>query len=208
MEIATARPSEMLTAAPPAECDLAVVGGGIVGLAVARELTRRRPDLKAVVLERATQPATGQTGVNSGVIHAGIYYAPGSLKARLCVAGARELYDYCERHGIRHERCGKVIVARHEGELARLDELERRGIANGVPGLRHLSGEELREIEPHCRGVAALHSPATGIVDFAEVARALARELVESGTPVVTGCGVEAVEPRPGRIGLVYASGA
>src|SRR5918999_5306760 len=201
-------PAEMPTAAPPAECDLAVVGGGIVGLAVARELKRRRPDLDAVVLERAPGLATGQTGANSGVIHAGIYYAPGSLKARLCVAGAAEMYDFCERHEIRHERCGKVIMARHEGELARLDELERRGIANGVPGLRRLSAGELREIEPHCRGVAALHSPATGIVDFAEVARALARELVENGTPVVTGCGVEAVEPRPGRNALVYGSGA
>src|SRR5918992_5293536 len=190
--------------APPAECDLAVVGGGIVGLAVARELTRRRPELKAVVLERAPVLATGQTGANSGVIHAGIYYAPGSLKARLCVAGAAEMYEFCERHEIPHERCGKVIVARHEGELMRLDELERRGQANGVPGLRRLTGAELREIEPHCRGVAALHSPATGIVDFADVARALARELEESGTPVVTGCEVEAVEPRPGRIGLVH----
>src|SRR5918992_4040595 len=201
------RPTEMPATAPPAECDLAVVGGGIVGLAVARELTRRRPDLKAVVLERASQPATGQTGGNSGVIHAGIYYAPGSLKARLCVAGAAEMYDFCERHDIRHERCGKVIVARDEGELARLDELERRGIANGVPGLRRLSAGELREIEPHCRGVAALHSPATGIVDFAEVARALAVELEEEGTRVVMGCGVEGVRPRPGRIGLVYRTG-
>jgi 2-hydroxyglutarate dehydrogenase len=191
--------------APPAECDLAVVGGGIVGLAVARELTRRRPELKAVVLERAPVLATGQTGANSGVIHAGIYYAPGSLKARLCVAGAAEMYEFCEEQGIRHERCGKVIVARHEGELARLDELERRGIANGVPGLRRLSAGELREIEPHCRGVAALHSPATGIVDFAEVARALASELEENGTPVITGCGVEGVESRPGRIGLVHS---
>src|ERR687896_1207788 len=201
----TGRSAEMPTAVPPAECDLAVVGGGIVGLAVARELTRRRPDLKAVVLERASQPATGQTGVNSGVIHAGIYYAPGSLKARLCVAGAAEMYDFCERHDIRHERCGKVIVARDEGELARLDELERRGIANGVPGLRRLSAGELREIEPHCRGVAALHSPATGIVDFADVARALAGELEDDGTAVITGCGVEGVESRPGRIGLVHS---
>jgi L-2-hydroxyglutarate oxidase len=191
--------------APPAECDLAVVGGGIVGLAVARELTRRRPDLKAVVLERAPKLATGQTGANSGVIHAGIYYVPGSLKARLCVAGAAEMYDFCERYEIRHERCGKVIVARHDGELARLDELERRGIANGVPGLRRLSAGELREIEPHCRGVAGLHSPATGIVDFADVARALARELEENGTPVITGCGVEGVASRPGRIGLVHS---
>src|ERR687895_2040934 len=202
-EYLRSKPAEM--GAPPAECDLAVIGGGIVGLAVARELTRRRPDLDAVVLERAPALATAQTGANSGVIHAGIYYAPGSLKARLCVSGAAEMYEFCERHEIRFERCGKVIVARHEGELARLDELERRGIANGVPGLRRLSAGELREIEPHCRGVAALHSPATGIVDFAEVARALARELEESGTPVVTGCGVKGVESRPGRIGLAHS---
>jgi (S)-2-hydroxyglutarate dehydrogenase len=205
-ECLRSKPAEM-EKAPPAECDLAVVGGGIVGLAVARELTRRRPDLKAVVLERAPVPATGQTGANSGVIHAGIYYAPGSLKARLCVAGAAEMYEFCERHEIPHERCGKVIVARHEGELARLDELERRGQANGVPGLRRLTGPELREIEPHCSGVAALHSPATGVVDFADVARALARELEESGTPVVTGCGVEGVKSRLGTIGLLHSGG-
>ena len=204
-EYLRSKPAEM--EAPPAECDLAVIGGGIVGLAVARELTRRRPDLDAVVLERAPALATGQTGANSGVIHAGIYYAPGSLKARLCVAGAAEMYEFCERHQISHERCGKVIVARHEGELTRLDELERRGQANGVPGLRRLTAAELREIEPHCRGVAALHSPATGIVDFAEVARALARELEEGGTPVVTGCGVKGVESRPGRLGLVHSGG-
>src|SRR5918999_2063477 len=205
-EYLRSKPAEM-PAAPPAECDLAIVGGGIVGLASARELTRRRPDLKAVVLERAPVPATGQTGANSGVIHAGIYYAPGSLKARLCVAGAAEMYEFCERHEIPHERCGKVIVARNESELARLDELERRGQANGVPGLRRLTGAELREIEPHCRGVAALHSPATGIVDFADVARALARELEESGTPVVAGCRVDGVESRPGRIGLLHSGG-
>src|SRR5919106_2548216 len=107
-EYLRSKPAEM--GAPPAECDLAVVGGGIVGLAVARELKRRRPDLDAVVLERAPTLATGQTGANSGVIHAGIYYAPGSLKARLCVSGARDMYAYCEEHAIAHERCGKVIV--------------------------------------------------------------------------------------------------
>jgi (S)-2-hydroxyglutarate dehydrogenase len=197
----------MAAAAPPGEVDLAIVGAGIVGLAVARELTRRRPAAGAVVLEAAPAVATGQTGANSGVIHAGIYYAPGSLKARLCVGGARELYAYCERNGIRHERCGKVIVARHEGELARLDELERRGRENGVPGLRRLGAEGLREIEPHCRGVAALHSPETGIVDFADVARALARELEDGGVPLHTGCGVERVEPRSGRIALVHSKG-
>ncbi|MBA3263402.1 MAG: L-2-hydroxyglutarate oxidase [Thermoleophilaceae bacterium] len=191
----------------PQECDLAVVGGGILGLAVARELTRRRPDLKAVVLERGPAVAGGQTGANSGVIHAGIYYVPGSLKARLCVEGAREMYEFCEREGIRHQRCGKVIVARDESELGRLDELERRGRENEVPGLRRLSAAELGEVEPHCRGVAALHSPATGIVDFADVARALAGELEAAGTPVVLNCGIEGVQSRPGRIGLAHGGG-
>jgi (S)-2-hydroxyglutarate dehydrogenase len=194
-------------AAAPGECDLAVVGAGILGLAVARELTGRHPDRSAVVLERAPEVATGQTGRNSGVIHAGIYYAPGSLKARMCVAGARELYAYCEERRIPFERCGKVIVARNEAELPRLDELERRGRANGVPGLRRLTETELREIEPHCRGVAALHSPATGIVDFAAVARSIAGELEARGVPVVTGCGVNAVEQRPGRLALVHQGG-
>jgi 2-hydroxyglutarate dehydrogenase len=193
--------------AAPGEVDLAVVGGGIVGLAVARELRRRHPGRSAVVLERAAAVATAQTGRNSGVIHAGIYYVPGSLKARLCVAGAREMYELCERYEIPHERCGKVIVARHDTDLERLDELERRGRENGVPGLRRLDGEGLREIEPHCRGVAALHSPHTGIVDFAEVARALATELEQSGVQVVTGCGVNHVAPRTGRIGLSHAQG-
>jgi 2-hydroxyglutarate dehydrogenase len=192
---------------PPGECDLAVVGGGIVGLAVARELRRRRPGLDVAVLEIADRVATGQTGANSGVIHAGIYYAPGSLKARLCVEGAREMYEFCEREGIRHERCGKVIVARDPGEVGPLEELERRGRANEVPGLRRLSPDELRELEPHCRGVAALHSPATGIVDFGEVARALAAELESGGTPVVTGCAVTRLERLPGRVRLVHRVG-
>jgi 2-hydroxyglutarate dehydrogenase len=194
-------------AAAPGECDLAVVGAGILGLAVARELRSRRPGLSAVVLEGGAAVAGGQTGGNSGVIHAGIYYAPGSLKARLCVAGARDMYEYCERHAIPHERCGKLIVARDAGELGRLDDLERRGRENGVPGLRRLSGDELRELEPHCRGVAGLHSPATGIVDFAEVARALARELEDGGVPVATSCGVTAVSPAGGRVALVHAQG-
>jgi 2-hydroxyglutarate dehydrogenase len=174
---------------------------------VARELAQRRPSHRVVVLERAEAVGTGQTGANSGVIHAGIYYAPGSLKAQLCVAGARELYEYCERHGIRHERCGKVIVARHEGELGRLDELERRGQANGVPGLRRLSAEELRELEPHCRGVAALHSPATGIVDFGDVARALAGDLEAAGVPILLGSPVRQLRQRSGALGLAHAGG-
>jgi L-2-hydroxyglutarate oxidase len=190
-------------AVAPEECDLAVVGGGILGLAVARELTRRRPGLNAVVLEAAPAVAGGQTGANSGVIHAGIYYAPGSLKARLCVEGAREMYEFCDEHGIRYDRCGKVIVARDSSELPALDELERRGRENEVPGLRRLSAAELADVEPHCQGVAALHSPATGIVDFSDVARALADQLSASGTPVVTSHSIQGVESRPGRLALV-----
>jgi (S)-2-hydroxyglutarate dehydrogenase len=195
-------------AVPPGECDLAVVGGGILGLAVARELAARHPDRSAVVLERADELATGQTGRNSGVIHAGIYYAPGSLKARLCVAGSRDLYAYCEENRVPFERCGKVIVARGDDELPRLNELERRGRENGVPGLRRLSAGELREVEPHCRGVAALHSPATGIIDFAAVARSFARDLEAHGVPVATGCGVSDVEPGRGWIRLLHSAGA
>jgi 2-hydroxyglutarate dehydrogenase len=183
---------------PPDSCDVAVVGGGILGLATARELLSRRPDATLVVLEREREPARHQTGHNSGVIHAGIYYAPGSLKARLCVEGARELYAYCEERGVPFRRSGKLIVARDESELARLDELERRGHANGVPGLRRLDAPGLREIEPHARGLAALHSPATGVVDFAAVARAFAADVEKASGRLVLGCEVTAIGPTGG----------
>lgn len=186
-----------------------MVGGGILGLAVARELTNRRPDLSATVLEAAPAIATGQTGNNSGVIHAGIYYAPGSLKAQLCRAGADDMYAFCEQHDIAHERCGKLIVARDQSELPKLDELERRGRANGVPDLRRVDAAGLREIEPHARGIAALHSPNTGIVDFADVARAICGELGQRGLPVVTKCPVQGVEAAPdnGALTLRHALG-
>jgi 2-hydroxyglutarate dehydrogenase len=184
---------------PPAECDVVVVGAGIVGLAVARELTRRQPDAGVVVLEREARIAAHQTGHSSGVIHAGIYYAPGSLKARLCVEGARELYAYCDQRGIAARRTGKVIVASAERELAGLDELERRGRANGVPGLERIDLAGLRELEPHARGVAALHSPATGVVDFALVAAAIAADVREAGGSVVTGCAVGDLRVAGGR---------
>jgi len=178
--------------------DLAVVGAGIVGLAVARELLRRHPRLRLVVVDKEPQLAAHQTGHNSGVVHAGIYYKPGSLKARLCVAGAAELMAYCEQRGIALERCGKVIVARSAAELPRLDELERRGRANGVPGLRRVDAAGLREIEPHAVGVAALHSPYTAIVDFPAVARALADDVVAAGGELALGREVTAVERRAG----------
>ena len=192
----------------PSRCDLAIVGGGIIGLAVAREIGRRHPRASVCVLERESSLASHQTGHNSGVIHAGVYYEPGSLKARLCVAGARELYTYCEEHGIPCEPCGKVILATETGELDRLDELERRGRANGVPGLRRIDARGIEALEPHARGIAGLHSPHTGIVDFPLLARAYAREVLDAGGAVVTGCGVQDVESTGSSLRLLHARGA
>lgn len=186
----------------PERCDVAVVGGGIIGLAVARELRRRRPDASIVVLEREASVGTHQTGRNSGVVHQGVYYAPGSLKARLCRRGADLMYAFCEQHAIRVEKCGKVIVAANDGELKRLDELHRRGLENGVPGLRRLTASELRQVEPHAAGVAALHSPETGIVDYRAVAAALA-----TGLEVVTGCAVERLVETAEGVRVVHAHG-
>lgn len=174
---------------PPTACDTVVVGAGIVGLATAREALLRRPGSHVAVLERGTDVAGGQTAANSGVIHAGVYYAPGSLKARLCTDGARRLYDVCDELGVPAERCGKLIVARAAGELPRLDELERRAHANGA-AVRRLGGAQIADVEPHARGVAALHVPGTGIVDFARVARALRADIERRGGTVVTGCPV------------------
>ena len=192
---------------PPRACDVAVVGAGIVGLASARELALRHPDASVAVLEREARIAAHQTGHSSGVIHAGIYYRPGSLKARLCVEGARELYEYCAERGIETERAGKVIVATDPGELGRLAELERRGTQNKVPGLRRIGADELREIEPHAAGIDALHSPGTGVVDFREVAASLARELTAAGGTVSTGSGVEAVSADAGGISIRHEGG-
>jgi 2-hydroxyglutarate dehydrogenase len=194
--------------APPERCDVVVVGAGILGLATARELLRRHPDLDVAVVEREDDIAQHQTGHNSGVVHAGIYYAPGSLKAELCVSGARELYELCEERGIAHERCGKLIVATDESELPGLDELERRGRANNVPGLRRLSAAELLEVEPHATGVEALHSPATGIVDFPGVARALADDVRAAGATIFTGCEVRGARESGRGVIVEHAGGS
>ena len=177
---------------PPATADVVIVGAGIVGLATAREALMRRPGTHVTVLEREAQVAAHQTSHNSGVIHSGVYYTPGSLKARLCVDGARRLYELCDELAIGAQRCGKLIIARAAGELPRLDELERRAKANGVR-VRRLTGGEIPDVEPHARGVAALHSPDTGIVDYAQVARALRADVEARGGVVVTGCAVEAI---------------
>jgi L-2-hydroxyglutarate oxidase len=185
----------------PTRCEVAIVGGGIVGLAVARDLSARFPRAGICVLEREPALASHQSSHNSGVIHAGIYYAPGSLKARLCVEGAAALYRHCAERGIAVERCGKLIVALERSELVGLNELHRRGIANGVSGLRMLDASEIAEIEPHAAGVAALHSPATGIVDFAAVARSYAQDAQAAGGDLVTGCEVHGT--REARAGVL-----
>ncbi len=189
----------------PTGADVCVVGGGIVGLSAAREIQRRGASV--VVLERARALATHQSGHSSGVIHGGIYYAPGSLKARLCVEGAALMFDYCAEHGIEARRSGKVIVATRESELPRLDELERRGRANGVPDLERIGPTELREIEPHASGIDALHSPNTGVVDFPEVAEAMAADILAAGGSVLTGREVVGLRPGGGRIAVRHRRG-
>jgi L-2-hydroxyglutarate oxidase len=191
----------------PRTADFVVIGGGILGLAVACELLGRHPDASLCVLEREERLAAHQTSHSSGVIHAGIYYAPGSLKARLCVEGSRLLYAYCDEHGIEARRNGKLIITADESELSGLDELERRGRANQVPGLRRIGPGEIPEIEPHARGIAALHSPETGVVDFARVAAAFAADVEAAGGAVVTGAGVQELVPRQSSIAVQHESG-
>ncbi|MGZ5394516.1 MAG: L-2-hydroxyglutarate oxidase [Mycobacterium sp.] len=166
---------------------VAVVGGGIVGVAIAREFLTRRPDAQVTLFEKEDRLAAHQTGRNSGVVHAGLYYQPGSTKAVLCRRGVGLLEEFCTQRGIRRIECGKVLVALDDTERARLGDIEERALANGVPGVRTIGPEELRELEPHVRGVAALHSPTTSIVDFAEVTQALAADAVAAGAKVLLG---------------------
>jgi (S)-2-hydroxyglutarate dehydrogenase len=167
-----------------------IVGAGIVGLGAALAITRRFRHLRLLVLEKEDRVARHQSGHNSGVIHSGIYYKPGSLKARLCVAGAAAMVEFCREHGVPHEVCGKVIVATSESELPRLDELHRRGTANGLRGLRVIGPDELREVEPHAAGVKALVVPSTGITDFAAVCRKYAELIAAAGGEILTSAAV------------------
>ena len=166
--------------------DVAIIGGGILGLATARALITERPELRIVVVEKETELATHQTGHNSGVIHAGLYYAPGSLKARLCVDGRRRLLELCDERGIPIGRCGKVVVATDAGQIPALDELGRRAAANGVEATR-LGPEALTEREPHAAGVAALWVSETAVVDFRAVARTYADDAAAAGVDIRTG---------------------
>ena len=186
--------------------DIVIVGGGIVGLATARALLERAPTARLVLLEKERALATHQTGHNSGVIHSGIYYRPGSFKARLCVEGARLMRAFCTAHGIRVAEVGKVIVATDAAELPRLQTLFERGVANGVQGLALLDPGQVRELEPHASALRAIHSPHTAIVDYGEVAAALAKDLSSRGVAIETGFRVRSIERRPE--GLVVGDGA
>jgi (S)-2-hydroxyglutarate dehydrogenase len=170
--------------------DLAVIGGGIVGLSFAMHATIQFPHLQVIVLEKELGVARHQTGHNSGVIHSGVYYKEGSLKAQLCVAGAREMVEFCSHHNIPHKVCGKLIVATNAEEALRLNDLLHRGIANGLAGLQLLGREAMQEIEPHVGGVSALHVPSTGITDYAEVAEKYAEIASKCGSEIKTGAAI------------------
>ena len=191
---------------PPSACDIAVAGGGILGLAAARELKLRQPEARICLLEAEPQLAAHQSSHNSGVVHAGVYYAPGSLRAKLCVEGAGQLKDYCAERNLPWRETGKLIVATSEDELPRLDELERRGRANGVPGLTRIGPQDIATIEPAARGLAALHSPATAVTDFADVAHALADDFESAGGTIHLGTPVHAAIPAGLKAGPADAS--
>jgi L-2-hydroxyglutarate oxidase len=164
--------------------DVTIVGGGIVGLATAYRLLEQRPGLKLLLLEKETRLAQHQTGNNSGVLHAGLYYKPGSAKAQCAVQGLQQMVAFCREHGIAHELCGKIVVATEERELPRLEDLWTRGNANGLQGLRKLTPEQIKEIEPHAAGIAAIHVPQEGIVDYPAVCEKLA-ELIKQKDGVI-----------------------
>mgnify|MGYP001396968777 CR=1 FL=1 len=163
-----------------------IIGGGIVGLATARQLLRKHPDSEVTVLEKESSPGQHQTGHNSGVLHCGLYYTPGSLKAKLAVEGIREMTEFCAEHNVPHEICGKLVVATNEAEVARMENLYERGRANGLGGLEKLTRDQMREIEPHVGGIAALKVPQEGIVDYNAVVTALVREIESLGGQVIT----------------------
>jgi len=189
------------------EFDLVVVGGGIVGLATALQSVRAKPGIRLAVLEKESAIARHQSGHNSGVIHSGIYYKPGSLKAKNCVAGAARMVEFCREHSIPYEVCGKIVVATDESELPGLEELKRRGMANGVPGLASIGPEQLREIEPHCTGIAALHVPGTGITAYAQVAQKYAELIQSKGAQILTDCEVRGITRSSGAIFLETTKG-
>lgn len=173
--------------------DISIIGGGIVGLATAYSFLKSSPELKIALLEKEQKVAKHQTGHNSGVIHTGIYYKPGSLKAKNCVKGVKMLLAFCDEHDIPYDLCGKLIVATEEEELERLQNLYSRGVSNGVEGLRLIDKAELKKIEPYSNGIQAIHSPNTGIVDYGRVSEELLRQIQKMGADVYLGFKVEKI---------------
>jgi L-2-hydroxyglutarate oxidase LhgO len=190
------------------ECDVAIIGAGIVGLAVGLELVRKNPGLKVVILDKENEVASHQTGHNSGVIHSGLYYKPGSLKARLCVTGSAAMVEFCEEHAVPYHICGKIIVATEERETPGLNELLRRGRANGVSGLRELDAHQIQEIEPHAFGLRGIHVPTTGITDFKIVSGRYAELIKQRGGEVLTSSEVLRIVRATDGIILETASGS
>lgn len=189
-----------------ADQTIGIIGAGIVGLAIGRELTKRRPGARIVVVEKEDRVAVHQTGHNSGVVHAGIYYKPGSLKALLCTRGGAMLREYCAERKLPYDECGKLVVAVTPDDVTRLDALAARAGVNLVPGLRRVSAEEILEIEPHGAGLAALYSPKTAITDYVRIAQSFAEDIVAAGGEVRFNFPVTAVSPRAG--GLAVSSPA
>ena len=174
---------------PKTDVDIAIIGGGIVGLATAYQLTQRSPQLTIAILEKEEGLAQHQTGHNSGVIHSGLYYRPGSLKARTCTAGRKALVEFAKKHKIPHEICGKIVVATSPREIPRLEQLYERGQQNGIEGFQRINADQIKSFEPHCNGIDGLHVPCTGIIDFVAVAQALAQEVqaANSANRILTG---------------------
>ncbi len=182
---------------------VAVVGGGIVGAAVARHLAQRVDSAVVTLFEKEDRLAAHQTGHNSGVVHAGLYYEPGSLKATLCRRGVSLLEEFARSHAIAYEECGKIVVALEHAELSRLDDIHQRAVANGVPGVRMIDAEEIAELEPHARGLRALHSPRTAIIDYVGVTNALGEELRAAGGSIRLGEEVTRIDEHDGGVRLV-----
>lgn len=182
--------------------DVCIVGAGLVGLSVARALADAFDGISLVIVDKEDGVARHQSSHNSGVVHSGLYYKPGSLKARLCVEGRRAVYDLCEAEGIAYRQSGKLVIATDESELPALDELERRGHANGLEGLRRIGPEEITELESHATGIAALHVPEAGVADFPAIAAHHSTKLEAAGAEVVTDAEVTSIEHRSNGVGV------